>query len=89
MPDDPIGEIRALGLPPPNYDERNLSTAPPALVRPGRVIDATTRREWLSRFAGQVYGTIPPSPESIEIERQPELLRERRQEFVERCGHLE
>ena len=71
MPDDPIGEIRALGLPPPNYDERNLSTAPPALVRPGRVIDATTRREWLSRFAGEVYGTIPPSPESIKIERQP------------------
>lgn len=71
MPDDPIGEIRALGLPPPNYDERNLSTAPPALVRPGQVIDAAVRREWLGRFASEIYGTIPPPQVSIEIDRQP------------------
>lgn len=71
MPDDPIAEIRALGLPPPNYDEGNLSVAPPALVPAGGLIDAGARRAWLDRFAHEVYGTIPPAPDSVAIERQP------------------
>jgi hypothetical protein len=71
MPDDPIGEIYALGLPPPNYDEGNLSIDPPLLAREEGGIDASARQEWLSRFASEVYGTCPPPPDSLEIERRP------------------
>lgn len=72
MPDDPLGEIRALGLPEPNYDERNLAVLPPPLrkrgVAPSPVED---RLEWLSRFSNEVYGEIPPPPVGLEFERQP------------------
>lgn len=71
MPDDPIGEIKALGLPPPNYDEGNLSVAPPPLVRAGRALDATVRPEWLDRFATEIYGSNPPAPEAFEFDRLP------------------
>ena len=69
MPDDPIGDIRALGLPPPNYDEGNLSEAPPLLSPVGPIIDGL-REEWLGRFATEIYGQIPPRPDSLSIERQ-------------------
>lgn len=71
MPDDPIAETRALGLAPPNYDERNLSESPPPLLARGGAVDAEARQEWLARFAAETYGSNPPPPVSIEIERQP------------------
>lgn len=83
MPDDPIGEIRALGLPPPNYDERNISESPPPLPIRGTVAEA--RQEWLARFATEVYGTSPPPPATIEIERQP-IPAERVERIVIRLG---
>jgi hypothetical protein len=72
MPDDPLGEIRTLGLAEPNYDERNLLQSPPPLRDPGAVPPRDEeRREWLGRFAAEVYGDIPPAPLGLEIERQP------------------
>lgn len=72
MPDDPLGEIRALGLPEPNYDERNLSELPPPLRRPGATPSpAEDRLEWLGRFADEVYGEVPPPPLGLTFERQP------------------
>lgn len=70
MPDDPLGEIRALGLPEPNYDERNLSELPPPLRQPGATPSPDEdRREWLARFADEVYGALPPSPLVLEFDR--------------------
>jgi hypothetical protein len=83
MPDDPIAEIRALGLPPPNYDEGNLSEAPPSLAIPGSLAEA--REEWLSRFANEIYGTNPPAPVSLTIERKP-IPAERVERIVIRLG---
>lgn len=72
MPDDPLGEIRALGLPEPNYDGRNLSELPPPLRRPGATPSpAEDRLEWLGRFADEVYGEVPPPPLGLTLERQP------------------
>lgn len=72
MPDDPLGEIRALGLPEPNYDERNLSEVPPPLRRSGAPPSPTEERlEWLGRFIDEVYGEIPPAPLELEFERLP------------------
>jgi hypothetical protein len=83
MPDDPIAEIRALGLPPPNYDERNLSESPPPLALRGTPPDA--RQEWLARFEAEIYGSNPPPPTSIAIERQP-IPGERVERIVIRLG---
>lgn len=83
MPDDPIAEIRALGLPPPNYDEGNLSEAPPPLSLRGTPADA--RQEWLARFEAEIYGSSPPLPTSIAIERLP-IPAERVQRIVIRLG---
>lgn len=72
MPDDPLGEIRALGLAEPNYDDRNISEVPPPLHRPGTPPSpAEERIEWLGRFAREVYGDQPPPPVAITFERQP------------------
>lgn len=72
MPDDPLGEIRALGLGEPNYDERNLPQTPPPLRGPGAIpAPDEERREWLGRFAAEVYGELPPPPIELEFERQP------------------
>ena len=72
MADDPIGEIRALGLPGPNYDEGNLSEVPPALYAMGESADpALARSHWLARFADEIYGTTPAPPLAVEIERRP------------------
>ena len=72
MPDDPLGEIRALGLREPNYDERNLPQTPPPLRGPGAILAPDEeRREWLCRFAAEVYGELPPPPIELDFERQP------------------
>lgn len=56
-----------------NLDESLVSEAVPALLPPGRISQdlAERRHHWLERFQREIYGIVPPSPDSISIARHP------------------
>ncbi|QDZ11353.1 hypothetical protein [Devosia ginsengisoli] len=53
-----------------NFDDSLVSEAVPALFEAGRVPE-NARATWLDRFAREIYGVMPPAPDSITIERFP------------------
>ncbi len=57
-----------------NYDDTLVSEDVPALfgtAAPDAATVAGARRNWLARFDAEIYGTMPPPPDAVTIERIP------------------